>query len=635
MEFLSKIKPHFFFLIAALFFEWQYNQVTPPLQAPDEFNHFFRALQISEGQFSTVKQNNRLGGQVPESVRQFVLPYSNAATNLKYTLTKQDIYDSFHIKYNRSDTVFVDYPNTALHSPLSYLPHAAALYVFKKLDLSLGTMYYSGRIVMFLIWLIAMFFVIKMMPFAKWLITFLLLLPMNLYVVNSFSADTVTNIISFLFISYVLKLASEEKKITYLQLIYILILIVSLAQVKVVYIGLILLLLVLPRSKYNSFSHFLVSNLALFISAFAITYYWSDVIMSNYIPYASYNKEFRDGICLSNCANYFEQKAIILGDGSYFLNVIYRSIFEHPITFINGYIGILGNSDIFIDRGLMYMAYLLIGTVALTEQNKFALSIKSKLILFTAAFTAFVLLLLSQHLTWDCVGEGIVDLVQGRYLIPIFPLLFLMFAHTKSKVKLVPNVIVMIFPFILNHYAAKAVYDRFYVDSYYKRTEFYCGAEKATEKDYLTLNFKTSDTSIVLESTKCWTDSVSRTGKYAIMLSPKGNFSMIYKFKNISHGDLIEVTAWQKGKGAQLVISGNGSGCKDFYFPSSAIQYYDSSGWGKMQLVQSVQLNCDTSAVTFFIWNPDSTRTYVDDIHFSLKKFKGNYIDSIPKQLFK
>lgn len=635
MGLLSKIKPQYFFIVAALFFQWQFNQVTPPLQAPDEFNHFFRALQISEGKFTTVKQDDRLGGMVPESVRKFVLPYSNAATNLKYTLTKQDVYDSFHIPYSSKDSLFVDYPNTALHSSVSYLPHAAALYVFKKLNLSLGSMYYGGRIFIFLIWLIAMFFVIKLMPYGKWLITFLLLLPMNLFVVNSFSADTVTNIISLLFISYVLKLSCDDAQIRYKQLIWLLLMIVFLAFAKVVYVGLVLILLIIPRSNYASTPRYVISNAVLFLTAFAVTFYWSGVIMSYYIPYANYNSTFRNGICLSNCANYFQQKAIILGDPMYFLNVIYRSIFEHPITFINGYIGIFGNSDIFISRGLMYASYGVIGFVALTEVNEKAPKNKGRIILFCAAFAAFVLLLLSQHLTWDCVGEGIVDLVQGRYLIPIFPLIFLMFVNKRFQLNVLPNLVAMLFIFVLHHYSANAIYQRYYVDTYTERTEFYTSAEKAHEKDYLTLLFKTSDPKIELESTKCWTDSVSRTGKYSIMLSPKGNFSMIYKFKGLGHGDLIEVTGWQKGKGAELVVSGKGSNCKDFYFSTNTVQYYDERGWGKLQLIQSVQLKCDTSTVTFFVWNPDSSQVYVDDIHFSIKKFKDNYLDSIPEQLFK
>lgn len=61
----KNIKPHLFFIYAAIFFFIILNIVTPPLQAADEFNHFYRAYQIAEGQFLPNKIDNRLGGEIP------------------------------------------------------------------------------------------------------------------------------------------------------------------------------------------------------------------------------------------------------------------------------------------------------------------------------------------------------------------------------------------------------------------------------------------------------------------------------------------------------------------------------------------------------------------------------------------
>lgn len=629
MQLLLKIKPQYFFLFAALFFQWQLNRVTPPLQAPDEFNHFYRALQISEGQLLPLKQNNRLGGVVPGCVRAYVLPFSNAATNLKCTISPQQMEESFRIRYSDKDTVFIDYPNTALYSPISYLPHALAIYVLKKLDVPVAYLYYGGRTLTFIFWLIAMFFVIVMMPYGKWLVTLLILLPMNMYITNSFSADTVTNIISLLFIAYVLKLAQQDKQISNLHLLFLLLLIVALAFAKVVYIGLVLLLFVIPPKQFKSVWHYSLSLGLLFLTAFAITSYWSNLILTYYTPYADYNAQFRNGICLSNCANYFQQKALILSNKMYFINVVYKSIWEHPLSYLNGYIGLFGNSDILLSKKIIFGSYGVIGLVALTEYNEKVTSALYKICFVMAALVAFVFLLLSQHLTWDCVGEGIVDLVQGRYLIPIFPLLFLVFSNSFKRIKLAPQLLVIVFVFLVHHYSAKAINKRYFVESYDEKIEFECGAEKVNDKNY----FVTTNDSITLEGGG-WgqTDSVARTGKYSAVLKKISCYAMIYKFKNLKYGDLIEVSAWQKGNAAQFVISGKGSGtnCGEFYFPNAAIHYYDDKGWGYMNMIQTVTMKCDTSSVIFFIWNPDTTRkVYIDDLKFSIKKFKTNYQDEL------
>lgn len=620
MHLFLKIKPQYFFLFAALFFQWRFNQVTPPLQAPDEFNHFYRALQVSEGQFLPLKQNNRLGGVVPASVREFVLPYSNAATNLKYTLLQNHVIDSYKIPYSNTDTLFYDFPNTAVYSPVSYLPHAIAIYVLKKFNVSVANLYYGGRSLAFLFWLAAMFCVISIIPFGKWLATLLMLLPMNLYIANSFSADTVTNIVALLFVAYVLKLSQQDKKIGYSNIFLLLLLIIFLVFAKVVYIGVALILFVIPPKQFKSFGFYALSLGVLFLAACIVTFYWSNTVLMYYTPYADYNPGFRDGICLSNCANYYLQKQLIMDNKWYFIKVIYNSVIKHPMTYLNGYIGLFGNSDIFLTKHITYWSYGIIGFVALTETNKKVTSFLFKIIFVIAAVAAFVLLLLSQHLTWDCVGEGIVDLVQGRYLIPLFPLLFLFASNTFINLKWAPNLAVMLFAFVLHGYASKAIYNRFFVETFTEKTEFYCDAETVNEAKF----FTTTNDKVFLDGGANQSDSAAHSGKYSAFMNTWVRYGMVYKFSNLEYGDLIEISGWQKGKTGQLILAGVGEDCGNFYFPNSFIHYRDKNGWGYMNMVKTITTQCKNSSVSFFVFNPDTTtKIYFDDLKFSIKKYKG------------
>lgn len=625
MQFLLKIKPQYFFVVAAIFFQWQFNRVTPPFQSPDEFNHFYRALQMAEGQLMPLKQDDRLGGYVPLSVRKFVLPYSNAALNLKYVLKQNEIDESLKVKYSPRDSVFYDYPNTALYSPISYFPHVIAIKVLKRFDVTVSTLYYGARYFTFLVWLVAMFFVIKMMPFGKWLTTLLLLLPMNVYITNSFSADTATNIIALLFIAYVLKLAYKQNKITYLNFFLLLALITLLAFAKVVYIGLVLILIIIPKKQFNNKWQHIIGTVVLFAAAFVITYFWSNKVLEFYTPYSNYNAKFKDGICLSNCANYYLQKDYIIHHKIYFLNVIYHSIIDHPITYFNGYIGLFGNMDIFISKNYIYVSYLIILFIALFERNEHVPTVLMRIVFVVAAFGAFVLLLLSQHLTWDCVGEGIVDLIQGRYLIPILPLLFFVLINRFNKIKYGQAVAVIVLVFVLHHVSAKAVNDRFFVESYDRKIEFFCDAEKVNDKDF----YVTSNDSITLDVGKFRTDTVARNGKYSAFLNLWIKYNMTYNFKNLGYGDLVEISGWQKGNSGGFVVAGNGSNCEPFFLSNKTIHYRDSAGWGYMNYVFTVTEKCDSSNVNFFVWNPDTTTTiFFDDVRFSIKKFNKNYLDS-------
>jgi len=628
LRFISKIRPEYFFILIALFFEWRFNKVTPPFQVPDEFNHFYKAYVISQGELLPVKQDERLGGNIPYSVREFIFPFQKVATNIKYTTSEGEINHSFNIKFSKKDSLFIDFPNTAIYSPISYAPHALALFISQKFDASLGRMYYNGRYFTFLCWLIAMFFVIRMIPYGKWLMTLLILLPMNLYLANSFSADTVTNIISLLFIAYVLKLSLKEEKITYWNIFWLLVMITLLAFAKVVYIGLVVILFIIPPKQFKSI-YFYISGLGfLFLSAFLITNYWSSLVLDYYTPYINYNPDFRNGICLSNCANYYLQKQLILDHHWYFLNLIYRTIVDHPITYLSSYIGTFGNMDLFLSKNVAYWSYAAIIFVACTEKNEKVTTLIFKPIFLAAVFISFVLLLLSQHLTWDCVGEGIVDLIHGRYLIPLMPLVFLVLTNTFSKYDWLSAPIVVITVLLLNIVSCKAIYPRYFKDSYYEKTEFYCDAEKINDKgEYITTN-----DSIFLEAGKFRTDSFAHSGKYSAYFDPWIQFNMTYRFKNLRKGDLIEMSGWRRGTIGEMVVSGHCKGKQqvDFFYNNRSMLFYDEKGWGYMDIAFTVDKDCDSSDVVFFLWCPDSTkRAYFDDVRFSIKRFKGNYLDSI------
>ena len=56
------ISPARIFATVGLFFGFVLLLIVPPFQSPDEYNHFYRAFQVSEGHWFPEKiKNNRLG----------------------------------------------------------------------------------------------------------------------------------------------------------------------------------------------------------------------------------------------------------------------------------------------------------------------------------------------------------------------------------------------------------------------------------------------------------------------------------------------------------------------------------------------------------------------------------------------
>lgn len=614
---LKNIKPQYFFLYASILFFIAFNIVTPPLQAPDEFNHFYKAYQIAGGKFLPNKVDDRLGCEIPNSINKFVFPFDNAATEKRLTLTKEDVLNGFRIKYTKDTTQFKDFPNTSYYSPISYLPQAIAIFITKRLGCSVGTIYYSARLLTFLVWLICMFFVIKTVPVYKWLFTFICLLPMHLYVTNSFSADTMSNILSFLFIALILKHTFSAERFQIKDLLILILLVCLLALAKVVYTALVVSFLIIPFTKFSGKRQYITYIMALFFSAFAMALYWSNIVTSYYTPYVSYNPEHRDWICLTHNSNYYDQKAYILSHGTYFLKVIYHSLFNHPHTYLDGYIGVFGNSDIPLPDLLLWVSYAVLIFIALFEKNKFSLTISQKLVLVSASFASFVLLLLSQHLTWDAVGEGVVDVVQGRYLIPLFPFVLFAIGGFKLTINIPYRLILFTMLIVLYTFSVLRIRQRYYVGNCIEKTGFTCDAESVNYEG----KFITSDVDVLLPEGNRKTDSLSHSGKSSLLLSPQAPYGFTHKFDNLHEGDLLEVSLWQKGQGAVLVITNDGDSCEKFYFPSSAVWYYDTNGWGRLYNKFLMTQACKNAKLAFYVWNPTKEKIWVDDLSFSIKRF--------------
>lgn len=620
---IVRVKPTTFFVFAALFFELLFNLVTPPLQAPDEINHFFRAYQIADGNFLPVRTKDRLGGYMPICFNEFVVPFNNAATNIKYTLKKDDIIKSFDIKFNAEKVEFKDFPSTTTYSFISYLPQVSALFILKQFKCSVATMYYGGRLFSFIFWLLVMYAVITIMPVYKWLFTLIILLPMNLYLANAFSADGMNNCLTFLFMALALKHMFSSSNITLRDLIILLMILSLLALAKFVYVSFIALLFLIPARKFPSqVFRFSSIGIILTVTIFLVSI-WSGIYLKNYIKISEYNQNYIYNVGLSPCADYVAQKAYILNHGFYFFKVIYHSVFDHPQTFLKGYIGAFGQADIPFPNGVYLLAYLFIVIVAITDFNGIVINTTQKIIIFLVAISAFILILLSIHLMWDCVGEGVVDLVQGRYLIPVFPLLFILFNHNRFRFNFPPLFIVFPLIIFLNFYAAKIIADRYSKETFNERTEFYCDAEQINYQNY----FITSNPSVNLEIGGVISHKYTFSGQNSLLLNSAAPFGFTHKIKNLKKGDLIEVEVWKKGVEGYVALSGKLKNNEEFFLANKTPLKTLKNGWSKMLYVFTMTKECNGNEFNFFVWNPTSENVYFDDLKFSLKKFNANYLN--------
>ncbi len=612
----SSLRADLFFSFYALFFGLSILVLTPPFQAPDEINHFYRAYQISEGNFISLKNNNRVGGYVPAGIENITQAGLGMRWNVNGKTNCREITEQFKITLNEKEKKFVDFPNTAMYSPVSYFPQAAAIFILKQFNVSPLSIFYGARVCTLLIWVFGIAYSIRLMPFYKWFTALIALLPMSLFINMSVSADMVTNLVSFILIAYILKLAYSAERVSRKNFAAVCIMAVFLASAKLVYIPIVLLFFLIPAQKFKDKRTYFSQLILLFIISLVTCLCWSKIMYGLYLPYSMYNPAFRDTATLVKCADMQGQMHYILTHGMDTITVFVNSMLYSFNMYFAGFIGTLGWLDTKFPIWFIYGSYtvLLIGA-CIGGAKGFNVTLKHKAGAFIILTFTLCLILLSQHLTWDCVGGNIISTLQGRYFIPIALLFFMPVFNSKYSNAKLAIPIILIFSLFSLSFTVKTLYTRYYEAPVFSSVTITCGAEKITKNNF----FETNKPGVFLIGATSQCKQKVRSGNYSIKLSPKDPFGFTYTINNCDYGDKISVSVWRYGKHGDIVISG---GENKFYMISPQPFEKDSAGWEHVQLNFSIPITGNKEEIGIFIYNNTADSSYFDDMIISYDKLR-------------
>ncbi|NJO89160.1 MAG: DUF2142 domain-containing protein, partial [Chloroflexia bacterium] len=131
--------------------------------------------------------------------------------------------------------------------------------------------------------------------------------------------------------------------------------------------------------------------------------------------------------------------------------------------YFTGYIGTFGWLDAYLPLWLIILSYLILFfTALLGDDDKFIFNRFDKYLIASIVLIVTVVLLFSQYLSWCCVGDSIIHTIQGRYFIPIFPLLFVILSNWKLKWRLNIKYIAASFQIFLLTYSIYVLIIRYY-----------------------------------------------------------------------------------------------------------------------------------------------------------------------------
>lgn len=415
-----------FFVFIALTFGLLFAVFTPQNEVPDEDSHFVRVYGIVTGNFASQKVT------LPASYVKMLSLYHPLATQLgsNETLNINNYLAGFNdIKNDRQR--LVEYPLATTYNPILYLPQILGLATGVHLGLNERWAFLLGRIFSVFFYVGLCYFILKTTPVSKRSLFVLFAMPMSIFLAASYSADMVQNSLSFLYLYLIVAGIRSSASFTKKNWWVFLVLIGFLALTKPVSALLPLLTLAIPTARFGSERKkllFLVSQLAICL---VIIVGWTVIISLS-------NKELTTHPSVSGIVNPTAQLFYVLFNPIATIQMVLRTLHEYNYVFSGAYfylfsfIGWFGWLTAPMPDFVYFLFLIALSLAILGDmQNQFTLTKRQKII-FLSVFLIYVVgIVMSMYIYWTPPGNEIAKGIQGRYLIPIVPLLLYLAASLR------------------------------------------------------------------------------------------------------------------------------------------------------------------------------------------------------------
>lgn len=452
----KNIKEENIFLLTVPVICLMFMATMPTFKNHDELYHWIRTYEVSTGVLATKVEDGVQGTKMPEAIT--AIMKSNWETT-----TYSDVNYALGIEMDKDNTYTIDSKTAAVYAFVQYIPQAIGALVARVFTSKPLIMAYAGRLFNIIFAMFVLYKAIKLMPFGKKIFLIISYIPIVIEGFSSLSPDAMTTSISFLYIAYILNLAFDEKKIVGLkQKIFLTILSIIVALCKIVYLPLVLLLFLIPKEKFCNTGKEDKSPITKKILNIMLIAGIAVVINLLWLGFSSrYLLNLRDGDSKYQVLLLFKNPIMYIQELIYTFNLYGNNYLTGMLGESLGW-GELIRLNFIVPSVLFVLLIIELGTDE-TLRNKF--SGWQKFVIFITFLIIFGLIFTSLYVQWTTIGSESILGVQGRYFIPILPLLMLLIGNDikiksgyndKSVLKAVAITgllinIIVILTIIINH----------------------------------------------------------------------------------------------------------------------------------------------------------------------------------------
>ena len=392
------------FLLFVVLLGVAYMVVFPAESAPDEDRHIISAYNVS---------NILLGG--PEAEEALVYFREDDLTGLYGEYPNANTYMTMYAQVNdarqNGDYVLVKEDFIIQTPAWTYLPQAIGISLGRILNCNGTITILLGRFFSLLFFAVVTYFSIKIIPFGKKILFAVSMLPMTLELAASYSYDTLILALSFLYIALMCRLIYEKEVLTIRDIVLPTIVFALLAPHKYVYIPLLLLSVLLPSEKYQAKKEKWISVGILFGGMIFVMLLLSGK-QRVYLP-GDVTAEYRT---IEYCLHHVQE---VVG-------IYIRTVMLNASYYLSTMVGMaLGWLEIPMPQEVLLLSVvnLFLATIRTDSEPKTLIKNSHCFTFILCALGVFGLTLTAMLLNWTPIWSALILGVQGRYFLPVLPLL--------------------------------------------------------------------------------------------------------------------------------------------------------------------------------------------------------------------
>lgn len=414
VRFVRGLPARFSKALPALYIPWSVpflltlSLLTPPFQNPDEVNHYLRAVQIARGELAGYRLSGpnwvsppNSGGHSDPGVIAASEPFAHVKFNPQQQVHKSD----FSIA---SSTFFggdqlIGFGNTAIYPPFLYLPNVAAIWIGQVTKMTILTTLHLSRAANGITALLISALAISLACRTRWVIAALAMLPMTSALYVSASQDALIISLSLLLVGITDRIGTERRPASSVELTAILFLASLIGMARPPYGVVALLPLAISTGSARR-------EVGVALGTVCCIAGWT--IYSTKVASVDMNG-----------ADPGAQVTYIFWHPLDVIPIAWQTLKEFSGDYFHEFIGVLGWLDTalpkwFVRGAGVAVAASLLGVCASTPGPRPWLPFGIAMLGSGAVFGA-------QYLTWSRPLAPFVDGVQGRYFIPLAPVIAL------------------------------------------------------------------------------------------------------------------------------------------------------------------------------------------------------------------